>query len=146
MIEPIRFSVTVPLSVVDAFALFTERMTTWWPLPTHSLAGERAERVDFETWVGGRIIERSLDGEEHVWGEVLACDPPHRLVFTWHPGLHKSTEVEVVFRSVGDGTQVDLEHRNWDALGEMAEVARTGYANGWPLVFVKRFGDAARAA
>ena len=146
MIEPIRFSVTVPLSVPDAFALFTERMTAWWPLPTHSLAQERAERVDFEPHVGGRIVERSRDGEEHVWGEVLACDPPHRLVFTWHPGLDASTEVEVAVRAVAGGTQVELEHRNWEALGELAEEARTGYLNGWPFVFVERFAGAARAA
>ena len=146
MIEPIHFSVTVPLSVADAFALFTERMTSWWPLLTHSLAQDRAERVEFEARAGGRIIEHSRDGEQHVWGEVLECDPPHRLVFTWHPGLDASTEVEVTFRGVGEGTQVDLEHRNWEALGELAEEVRNGYANGWPFVFVERFADAARAA
>jgi uncharacterized protein YndB with AHSA1/START domain len=171
MIEPIRFRVTVPLSPADAFLLFTERMTEWWPLPTHSLGQDRATRVEFEPFAGGRIVEHTRDGEEHVWGEVLIAEPPHRIVFTWHPGLDADTEVEVTFRachperSEGPGgaggaldetpgrpgpsltlgmTEVTLEHRRWEALGAMAEEARIGYANGWPYVFVQRFTAAAQ--
>jgi uncharacterized protein YndB with AHSA1/START domain len=134
----------VPLSPADAFLLFTERMTDWWPLPTHSLGQALAERVDFEPWTGGRIVEHTSDGEEHVWGEVLIAEPPHRIVFTWHPGLDADTEVEVTFRSSGDQTEVVLEHRKWENLGAMADEARTGYANGWPFVFVDRFTAAAK--
>lgn len=144
MIEPIRFRVTVPLSPAEAFLLFTERMTDWWPLPTHSLGQNRAERVNFEPWLGGRIVEHTSDGEEHVWGEVLVAEPPHRIVFTWHPGLAADTEVEVTFKSIGDETEVVLEHRKWENLGAMAEETRTGYANGWPRVFVERFTAAAK--
>jgi uncharacterized protein YndB with AHSA1/START domain len=148
MTEPIRFRVTVPLSPADAFLLFTERMTEWWPLPTHSLGRTRASRVDFEPWEGGRIVEHTVDGEEHVWGEVLIAEPPHRIVFTWHPGLDADTEVEVTFRAVviplGMTTEVTLEHRKWENLGAMAAEARSGYANGWPYVFVQRFTAAAQ--
>ena len=144
MIEPIRFRVTVPLSPAEAFLLFTERMTSWWPLPTHSLGQDRAERVDVEPWAGGRIVEHTRDGEEHVWGEVLIGEPPHRLVVTWHPGLDADTEVEVTFRSIGDETEVVLEHRQWENLGAKAEETRAGYANGWPFVFVQRFAAAAK--
>jgi hypothetical protein len=37
----IRRSVAVPLRPERAFALFTERASTWWPFATHSIAGVR---------------------------------------------------------------------------------------------------------
>jgi uncharacterized protein YndB with AHSA1/START domain len=30
------------------------------------------------------FYERTPDGAEHDWGEVLAWEPPRRLVSTWH--------------------------------------------------------------
>ena len=57
----IRKSVTVPLSQRDAFKLFTEGMSTWWPTRTHSVAGEVA-RAGMDAQVGGEIYEESADG------------------------------------------------------------------------------------
>ncbi|HEY2936005.1 MAG TPA: SRPBCC domain-containing protein, partial [Gaiellaceae bacterium] len=84
-----------------------------------------------------RLVERSKTGEEAVWGEVLAWEPPGRIAFTWHPGYAEGdpmTEVEVRFRAQGGLTVVELEHRGWERLGERAEEARTGYEVGWPVV------------
>ena len=143
----IQLSVTVPLAPRDAFDLFTTRITEWWPLDKgHSLSADRAASCAIEPFAGGRVFERSLDGEEHVWGEVLAYEPPHRVAMTWHPGGGPATEVEVRFTPADDGTFVELEHRGWEVFGEQAEEARLGYLQGWPFVFGERFRSAAANA
>lgn len=144
MIEPIRMTTTVPLSPGDAFDLFTGRLHTWWPLATHSVFTTEAATCVFEPRPGGRIVERSRAGEENVWGEVLAYEPPHRFVVTWHPGGGPATELEVTFTPADDGTYVELEHRGWEVFENPGE-ARAGYANGWPFVFGERFPAAAAA-
>ena len=109
-----------------AFAAFTDRIGAWWPLPTHSVNGDRAGGVAF---VGDRLVERAVDGTESVWGEVLAWEPPHRLVLTWHPGREATpaSEVEVRFVPDEDGTRVELEHRGWEHFGAEAAARRRGY-------------------
>ncbi len=77
----------------------------------------------------GRLVERAVDGTESVWGEVLAWEPPHRLVLTWHPGgdATVASEVEVRFAPDGDGTRVELEHRGWEPFGAEAASVRRRY-------------------
>jgi hypothetical protein len=41
---------------------------------------------------------------------------------------------------------VDLEHRGWERLGELAQQGRGEYAGGWTLVFEERFAAAANGA
>jgi uncharacterized protein YndB with AHSA1/START domain len=142
--DPILLSVTVPLPPDRAFELFTARVAEWWPLAgDHSITGERAAGCTIEPFAGGRVFEYSHDGEEHDWGKVLAFDPPHRVVMTWHPGGGPATEVEVRFTPADDGTYVELEHRGWEAFGDAVEEVRRGYVEGWPFVFGERFGRAA---
>jgi len=141
----IQLSVTVPLAPRDAFQLFTARIAEWWPLKGHSISDDRAEACFIEPFAGGRVYERSFDGDEHVWGEVLAYEPPHRVALTWHPGGGPATEVEVRFTAADDGTFVELEHRGWEVFGEQAAEQELRYANGWPVVFGVRFAEAAQA-
>jgi uncharacterized protein YndB with AHSA1/START domain len=130
---PVLRSVTVGVDADRAFEVFTRRIADWWPLQAYSCFGEEAAGVIFE---GERIVERSKSGEEAVWGEVLAWEPPSRIAFTWHPGREGEpvTEVEVRFRSEGGATTVELEHTGWERLGEGWELSRSGYENGWPAV------------
>jgi uncharacterized protein YndB with AHSA1/START domain len=144
MTEPIRMTVTVPLSPDDAFVLFTERLHAWWPLATHSVFQGDIETCVFEPRVGGRIVERSRTGEESVWAEVLEYERPRRFVVSWHAGGGPATVVEVTFTPSDDGTYVELEHRGWEVFARPDE-ARAGYANGWPFVFGERFITAAAA-
>ena len=144
----IRRSVTVNAPVERAWDVFTRQMQTWWPLETHSIRAGREERppeeLHLELRPGGRFYEKTGD-EEHRWGSVLACEPPHRIVFEWQVNPSKPvTEVEVTFTAVDDGTRVDLVHRGWEAMAEAAEEARSGYASddGWNRV-LGRFADAA---
>jgi uncharacterized protein YndB with AHSA1/START domain len=130
-----------------AFALFTEGIAGWWPVRTHSVAEERAETVVFEPGVGGRIYERTLDGDEHLWGTVTAWDPPGRVACTWHPGREPETaqEVEVRFEPLGSGTRVELVHTGWERLGDRAAAQFENYDGGWDFVFGERFVSAANA-
>ena len=123
---PVIRAARVARPVDEAFAVFTEQIGAWWPLPTHGVFGDAAGAVGFED---GRLVERAVDGRVCVWGEVLEWGPPHRVVFTWHPGrpADDASEVEVRFIEDGAGTRVELEHRGWERFGEHAAVRRRGY-------------------
>ncbi|MFN2526472.1 MAG: SRPBCC domain-containing protein [Actinomycetota bacterium] len=144
-IDPLRKRVVVPLPPEDAFVLFTEGMASWWPLVTHSVAGERAISCRFEPLAGGRIYEIDDEGREVEWGRILLFEPPGRLIFSWYPGRGAETaqEVEVVFERVEGGTAVALEHRGWESLREDALEVRGNYEAGWDLVLGRFLESAA---
>jgi uncharacterized protein YndB with AHSA1/START domain len=143
----LRKTIEVAAAPDRAFRLFTEGIAGWWPVRTHSVGEDRAETVIFEPGVGGRIYERTLDGDEHVWGTVTAWEPPGRVVFTWHPGRGPDTEqdVEVRFEPSGTGTRVELVHTGWERLGDRAAAFRENYDGGWDIVLGERFAAAANA-
>lgn len=132
----IRKSLTVGRPVDEAFRVFTERIGTWWPLKAFSIGQDRAETAVMESGEGGRLYERSVDGEESDWGHVLTWEPPHRVRFTFHPGEppELATEVEIRFESAGDGTRVELEHVGWERLGDRGPKMRSSYDAGWSSV------------
>lgn len=129
---PVLKTVTVSRPVEEAFRVFTAELGTWWPLRQYSVDPDRAEDAVLEPGVGGRLYERGPDGRAE-WGEVLAWDPPARVVFSWHPGRgpEEATEVEVRFTASEGGTLVELEHRGWEILGERAAGVRSSYEQGW---------------
>lgn len=146
--EPIMASIAVRVGPERAFELFTAGLDSWWPLETHSRAtdqfeGVKAERVDFQGRVGGQVLEHLSDGRVLSWGEVLVWEPPHRFVLAWKPNStpRPPTELEVRFTPQGAGTLVELEHRGWERLGEIAEEARAGYGENWQRI-IGRFGEA----
>lgn len=129
-IPPIRRETLVGASPDVAFAVFTERIGTWWPL------GELAVFHDGTVaFVGGRIVESSASGEEAVWGTVTVWQPPSRLAFSWHPGsdARLASRVEVTFEVAGDRTLVTLTHNGWEVFAD-PEAARGEYDAGWPRV------------
>ncbi|MGH6932157.1 MAG: metalloregulator ArsR/SmtB family transcription factor [Dongiaceae bacterium] len=144
-LEPLRKSVIVPLTAMSAYLLFTEGIATWWPLASHSVGGDQAASCAFEPRLGGRIYETLRTGEEHVWGTVSVWQPPHRLVFTWHPGRGPETaqEIEIRFSPAADGTRVELEFRGWERLGSRATELRGNYDKGWEFVLIEKFVAAA---
>ena len=153
MFEPIRKSVRVERTPKDAFELFTARIGEWWPTETFSRAadeqygdGVKVEQVVFEPRAGGRLYEVTSEGVEGVWAEVVAYEPPARIVLAWKPNDRSEppTDVEIHFEPDGDGTIVRLEHRGWDKLGARATEAREGHDGGWQLP-LERFAAAAAA-
>ena len=118
--------------VDHAFAVWTERCATWWPLD-HTISRE-PESITFEPLAGGRIFERGADGVEHEWGQVVAWEPPTRVAYRWHLFVDPSeaTDVEVTFRSDGDErTVVRLEQRGWERLGDVGPSRRTTTGHAW---------------
>jgi len=122
-------TITVDASVETAFDTFTRQIDSWWPRGSHSFFEER-QAIVFEERVGGRVYERSIDGQEGDWADVLAWEPPDRFVIRWRVNPKRTpTEVEVRFTPENGGTRVDLEHRGWDD----AE-GRANYDTGWDFV------------
>ena len=122
-----------------------KRIGEWWPLATYSIHGERARTALFEGGQGGRLYERTASGEEAHWAEILAWEPPSRLVLLWQVNPERpATEVEIRFVSEGNGTRVEVEHRGWERLGDAAEEARASYESGWDTVLAPYVEAAAR--
>jgi uncharacterized protein YndB with AHSA1/START domain len=142
-VEPIIRTVTVKGSVEHAFRVFTEQMGAWWPLETHSIAvdqglEQRAETLRVDGREGGRIKEVLDDRSTRDWGGIDVWEPPHRVVFSWKPNDRPTppTEVEVRFTAAGNGTRVNVEHRGWERLGEVANEIHPLYSSegGWSMV------------
>jgi DNA-binding transcriptional ArsR family regulator len=145
---PVTKTRTVPLPPIAAFELFTRRMGEWWPVATHSIAGEEVATLRFEERVGGRLVEVGNDGSEHSWGEVLAWDPPNRFVISWHPTPTPTAAsvLEVRFHAAADGgTRLELEHRGWEEFGAEATDLRDRYEPGWDSV-LRHFEESASSA
>ncbi len=131
--EPIVKSVAVSWSPEAAFRRFTDEIGTWWPLETHSLSGERAQTLTMEGREGGRLYETDVDGNTLLWGTVTAWQPSEYVAFTWHLDRDPSgaQRVEVRFTAEGEGTIVELTHRDWEVFAERAEEVRGNYDGGW---------------
>jgi Activator of Hsp90 ATPase homolog 1-like protein len=143
--EPIELTFTVPCDPDHAFDVWTARTTMWWP-PSHSVSQDPHLSVAIEPKVGGRIFERTTDGEEHDWGEVLAWDPPARFAYLWHLRQDRAdaTEVEISFSPAPDGTEVRIVHRGWERLGAKGPGLQQRNRQGWAGV-LPHFQEACRS-
>ncbi|MBU6297423.1 MAG: SRPBCC family protein [Alphaproteobacteria bacterium] len=114
---PVRKSIHVKVPQARAFEVFTANFGRWWPRSHHIAKVEMKEAV-IEPHIGGRWYEKSVDGSECEWGEVLVWEPPSRVVLSWRLNskfeIDANVDSEVVVRFIADGpsaTQVELEHR-----------------------------------
>jgi uncharacterized protein YndB with AHSA1/START domain len=78
-----------------------------------------------------------------VRGSYLLVDPPHRIVFTWGAAGNDtlpagSTTVEITLRADGEGTVLELVHR--DLPPEELPKHRTGWEHYLPRVAVAATG------
>lgn len=147
---PVRKSIFVDASPSHAFDVFTAGIGRWWP-KTHKIGPADLDRPIIEPRSGGRWYELDVDGSECEIGKVAVWEPPSRLVliwqltpeFTYDPGL--ITEVEVLFTPEGDGTRVDLEHRDLERMGDKADAMRETVSGpgGWPGL-LQLFADEAK--
>jgi uncharacterized protein YndB with AHSA1/START domain len=147
---PVRSSVHVNAAPERAFEVFTSGIGRWWP-KSHKIGQADLDRPVIEPQVGGRWYELDVDGSECEIGEVLVWEPPSRLVLIWQltpefaydPNL--KTEVEVRFTPDGEGTRVDLEHRDLERMGDKAEAMRETVSGpgGWPAL-LQLYADEAK--
>ena len=146
-LAPVVKSINVRRSAADAFRIFTQEISAWWPMATHTRAktaeGEVTTRVTIEPHVGGRVYETLTDGRELEWGEVRTWNPGQLLAISWRLGrpADQTTDVSVAFEPIdAQSCRVTLTHENWERMGDEAEKLRNAYNGGWVTVFEKGFG------
>lgn len=83
----------------------------------------------YHTKSGSTAVDAILQMECH--GEIVECDPPHVLVYTWianwHDTPNSSTTVRWELKPNQGGTHVKVTH---SGLGSLP-VARKDYSGGW---------------
>jgi hypothetical protein len=132
MSDPLRFSFHVACDADHAFATWTQRLALWWPAD-HTVSGSPVSVV-LEGRIGGRIFERTAQGDEHDWGVVTAWRPPDLLACRWHLGVGADRATDVAIRFVpldADATRVEIEQSGWERLGAAAAELRNRNRNGW---------------
>src|ERR1700724_525804 len=82
---PVRKQVHVKAPPERAFEVFTAGFARWWPA-SHHIGAAAYKNSLIEPRVGGRWYEIDEDGSECDWGEVLAWQPPRRLMLSWRIG------------------------------------------------------------
>lgn len=144
---PVRSSVHVNAPPERAFEIFTSGIGRWWP-KTHTIGSVELDRPVIEPRSGGRWYQLAIDGSECDIGKVAAWEPPARLLLIWQLTPEFSydpdlvTEVEILFTPEGDGTRVDLEHRDLERMGDKADAMRETVSGpgGWPAL-LQLFAD-----
>jgi uncharacterized protein YndB with AHSA1/START domain len=137
----VRKSISVRAGVERAFQAFTAGIDGWWPRE-HHIGNAPMTKGVIEGHVGGRCYSEHTDGSESDWGRVLIWEPPQRFVMAWlinanwqhDPDPSRTSEVEIRFTPQSDGTTcVDLEHRNFERMGESGNNMRTAVDSpmGW---------------
>lgn len=139
----IKKTIEVRAPIARAFEVFAGRMGEWWH-KEHSIAkGTTQMDVVIEPRAGGRWYEVGADGSEHLWGRVLAYDPPKRLLLAWQltrefqhdPDFE--TTVEVRFEERDGMTVVEFEHRDLERMGADAVELLEGMDGGWAMLLGK---------
>ncbi len=133
MIEPttdvasVRVTVTVAVSPVEAFDVFTDEFDQWYRAGAATLGrrGGPDSTMRFEHGIGGRLLECWPGQEPAERARITVWEPGARLVFV----DQHDTEVDVRFVAVADGTRLVLEHRGLDRLppGRAADIAKYGW-------------------
>lgn len=135
---PLHLQFDVACPVEHAFAVWTERIDSWWPAD-HTVSSEPDLTVVLEPRVVGRIYERTAAGLEHEWGETTVWGPPYRLGYRWHLRRDRddATDVEIRFRRgrrYGDASR--HHHSGWERLGaggaDWRERNQAGWDTLWP--------------
>jgi uncharacterized protein YndB with AHSA1/START domain len=138
-ITPVRNSVVVNVAPTLAFEIFTGGIDTWWP-KSHSMGGAPFKTSRIEPFEGGRWYAEREDGSELSIARVLVWEPGRRVVFRWEitAGWKRDaanpSELEVNFIADGSATRVELEHRDFDRVGQEAGEFRNDVERGWPVL------------
>jgi uncharacterized protein YndB with AHSA1/START domain len=134
--DAVRKTILVRCPVEVAFQVWTERIDQWWP-KAHSRSGDLGTQIYLEPRAGGRLYERTPDGTEYVWGEVLVWEPPRHLAYHWYLGssAEQPTRVDVQFSPhAQSGTQVDITHRGPELIGERWARTQERFVTAWEHV------------
>jgi hypothetical protein len=112
-------SISVRVSLAEAFRIFTEEIDQWWRHGRKYRLGRGRSVVHLEPRLGGRLYESFGEGPRariHETGQIRVWEPPARFVLEWRAANfapEEQTEIEVRFAASGESTLVTLEHRGW---------------------------------
>jgi uncharacterized protein YndB with AHSA1/START domain len=93
--------------------------------------------VEVELKVGGKYIVRQPDGALHISGEVVECDPPKKLTFTFNvtwPALIEKlgpTLVSYEIEPAGDAVRLTMTEAHDRPL---SDDILSGGRQGWPAI------------
>jgi uncharacterized protein YndB with AHSA1/START domain len=127
MTESIRREVLIP----------QPREQVWRALTDSTVLAEWMFPNDFDPRVGHHFTFRvppnpkaGFDGLT-VHCEVLECDPPNRLSYSWSAAALVDTRVSYRLEPDGDGTRLIFEHSGFDMSQPRAKPAFRGAELGW---------------
>ncbi len=113
------------------------REQIWRALTDRAALAEWMFPNDFEPRVGHHFTfqvppnpKMNFDGLV-VYCEVLECEPPSRLVFSWEAGGLVGTQVSFRLEPDGAGTRLLFEHSGFDVGQPWIEQALRGAEFGW---------------
>jgi uncharacterized protein YndB with AHSA1/START domain len=128
------------------------REQVWRALADSTALAEWMFPNDFAPQVGHRFTFRvppnpkvGFDGLI-VRCEVLECEPPSRLAFSWSAGGLVDTRVSFRLEPDGDGTRVFFEHSGFDVSQPWGKQALRGAEVGWEKMFERLTGVVAGLA
>ena len=125
------------------------REQVWRAIANSAALAEWMFPNDFEPRVGHQFTfqvppnpQRNFDGLV-VRCEVLECEPPSRLAFTWSAGGLEGTRVSFRLEPDGQGTRLFLEHSGFDLAQAWGKQAFRGAELGWEKMLGQLPGVAA---
>lgn len=111
------------------------------PVKTWRMEPRLGGRYSYATKQGSIAVNGVSEFECH--GEIVECDPPRLLAYTWIANWHDEPNSRTLVRweltSVQGGTHVRVTHSGLASL----PVARKDYSGGWPGVVeqLKKFAE-----
>jgi uncharacterized protein YndB with AHSA1/START domain len=145
---------TIPLAQAAAFALFVDKLGSWWPRE-YTWAKDHLQEIGIEPKMDGHCFERRSDGTVAQWGTVLTFARPEHIVFAWQinfdrsfePSVTLSSRVDIRFTAKGpEETQLLVVHRDFPRHGSGWQKYRANLASkgGWPLLLDRYAAAAAK--
>jgi hypothetical protein len=131
--ERVHRSVRLACGPARAFALFTQRISLWWP-PSRRHTSDPDSQIYLQA--AGRFFERAADGHEVELGRVTLWDPPARLELDFYPGTDPDhpTKLVVTFTAAGVETEVTILHTPTAASAELWANRVPRFEANWDLV------------
>jgi uncharacterized protein YndB with AHSA1/START domain len=113
------------------------REQVWRAIADSAALAEWMFPNDFEPRVGHRFTFRvppnpkvNFEGMT-IRCEVLECEPPSRLAFSWSAGGLENTRVSFRLEPDGEGTRIHFEHSGFELTQAFGEQAFKGAEYGW---------------
>jgi len=138
----LRRSLTTRLTPSEAWALFCDDLSIWWPVARVSLSaqsgGALPQIVTLDARPGGHLQEVLFDGSRGIWATVITARAPGYLQLDWRLETVGGSVVTVVFTPQDGGSRLTLTQDTdttrtadlWDAvLDRFSAAANSSLSN-----------------